>query len=159
MRELLNKKLQIQFFEKSKQALDKDAHYLKLKEHLNEIYKYSIPSMTFSNGVLEAIEPQSAIELKNIIDDFIRTKYPQLKQVPEAQNQAYRYMQPRSPQSLKLNHIDKRLTLFSEYLKYKLSEISIYKGMIFTDALTFDQWLYVKNHDALTQIDWNYIIN
>lgn len=158
----LQDKIKSQYLQRIKLKLESDIYYNKLRQALNNAINHSAPMVKIMNGSFEQIVPESVSQIKDLIQEYIISRYPILHyngQLPYRASQLYDAIDIHPPEKLPLTHIETRLELFNLYMRYKLNSLSIYQDMFYYDCLSFNEWLYIKHYDGLVFIDWDRYIN
>lgn len=182
MNKEIRNKLHSQYIQGQKRKLESDPYYISLRDKLVTILTYTVPVVTITNGFVSQEMPENYDWVKREMDEYVKYMYPNLMMNEEKEwhpNQEYLYPKERfmkpwdiayigEPRQLNLNQIDGRLSLFSEYLEYRLNnyilmpfmQMQNFKlhGFMYVSEdglLTFDEWLYLENYDQLVNIVWN----
>lgn len=160
----LHRKLQSQFIQKAQIKLNNDPYYTMLRQSMYNIAATSVGTrVTVVNGQPQFDEDVNVKAIGHQIQEYIQDKYPILFANNQPQKrQPYENVYIDTAERLDLKQIDGRLTLFKEWLQYKLDNTHVFNHGwpgVHHDYLTFDEWLYVNNFDVLVSIEWDRYLN
>lgn len=169
-------KLKSQYLHQQRVKLESDPYYQALVEKCMTALKYTVPVITIKYGVMSQEVPETYDWAKAQLDEYVKTMYPHLsnRKVGLIEYVKYAGLGPWNradivePDSLSLDSIDRRLTMFKEYLKYRIENYNTTvwflrlcesKNLLWywpsETVLEFDEWLYLENHDNLVKIHWH----
>lgn len=152
----LKDKLRRHYFDLQIQKLYTDTYYTQLQDRMKRIVAHSIPKLKIVNGVVEQGVSEGIEMIRQMVDEYIYYNYPILhKEKTKLKHDIFEYTYIDLPEQLSLKQIDTRLTLFKDYLKYRID--CLFNQSIWgkKEPLEYDEWLYMKGYEQLIEVIWN----
>lgn len=167
----LKSKIRNHYIGVERNKLYSDPMYQYFNKMLSKIMIYSAsPKVTIKNNQLEYLPNADIHAIEMHKNAYIMTHYPILyfngKEATVRQSYDNYFIE--TPERLSLTEIDKRLTLFKHYLRYKMDNIHLtpllhmlefkstgYMFYSHDGILTFDEWLYANDYDRLVTVHFH----